>query len=201
MQIAIHGIGDRTIDQILRSFEKALRTHPKADHRFGIVHCQITHLSQLQKMKELGVMAYVQPVFLRSDQFIVSDRVGKELADTSYDWRTMEDMGIKMSFGSDCPIEPFDILPNMYFAVSRKNPGQETAWYPEHGVTMEEAIRAFTSGGAYASFSEDRRGRLLPGFSADFCVIDRDVTSLKTEALNEAKVLMTFVDGKKVYEA
>lgn len=201
MQIAIHGIGDRTIDQILRSFEKALRTHPKADHRFGIVHCQITHLSQLQKMKELGVMAYVQPVFLRSDQFIVSDRVGKELADTSYDWRTMEDMGIKMSFGSDCPIEPFDILPNMYFAVSRKNPGQETAWYPEHGVTMEEAIRAFTSGGAYASFSEDRRGRLLPGFSADFCVIDRDVTSLKTEALNEAKVLMTFVDGKKVYKA
>ena len=199
LQIAIHGIGDRTIDQILNSFEKTLRAHPRADHRHGIVHCQITHTEQLEKMRELGLMAYIQPVFIRSDQLIAEDRVGEDLAATSYDWRTMTDMGIHLGFGSDCPVEPFDILPNMYYAVAMKDPDKDKPWHPEHAVTVEEAIRAFTCEGAYASFAEDRRGRLLPGFTADFCVIDRDITSLPPEALNEAKVMMTFVDGKRVY--
>ena len=144
-------------------------------------------------------MAYIQPVFIRSDQWIVSDRVGEDLAETSYDWRTMTDMGIHLGLGSDCPVEPFDILPNMYYAIAMKNPGQKEAWHPEHGLTFEETVRGFTSEGAYAAFAEDRRGRLLPGFTADFCVIDRDITSLPPEALNEAKVLMTFVDGERVY--
>ena len=199
LQIAIHGIRDRTIDQILNSFEKALRSHPRADHRHGIVHCQITHPEQLQKMKELGLMAYIQPIFIRSDQWIAEDRVGKDLAATSYDWRTMTDMGIHLGFGSDCPVESFDIMPNMYYAVAMKDPDKKTPWHPEHAVTMEEAIRSFTAEGAYASFAEDRRGRLVPGFTADFCVIDRDITSLPPEALNEAKVIMTFVDGKRVF--
>ncbi|MBR3260824.1 MAG: amidohydrolase [Firmicutes bacterium] len=199
LQIAIHGIGDRTIDQILNSYEKALRAHPGADHRHGIVHCQITHPEQLQKMKELDLMAYIQPIFIRSDQWIAEDRVGKDLAATSYDWRSMTDMGIHLGFGSDCPVESFDIMPNMYYAVAMKDPDKKTPWHPEHAVTMEEAIRSFTAEGAYASFAEDRRGRLVPGFTADFCVIDRDITSLPPEALNEAKVIMTFVDGKRVF--
>ena len=199
LQIAIHGIGDRTIDQILNAFEKALRAYPRADHRHGIVHCQITHPSQLEKMRELGLMAYIQPIFVRSDQWIVSDRVGEDLTATSYDWRTMKDMGIHLGFGSDCPVEPFDILPNMYYAIAMKDPGQEKPWHPEHAVTLDEAIKSFTVEGAYASFAEDRRGRLLPGFTADFCVIDRDITELPMESLNEAEILMTFVDGKRVY--
>ena len=90
-------------------------------------------------------------------------------------------------------------MPNMYYAVAMKDPDKKTPWHPEHAVTMEEAIRSFTAEGAYASFAEDRRGRLVPGFTADFCVIDRDITSLSPEALNEAKVIMTFVDGKRVF--
>ena len=199
LQIAIHGIGDRTIDQILNSFEKALRAHPRAGHRHGIVHCQITHPEQLEKMKELGLMAYIQPIFIRSDQWIAEDRVGNDLAATSYDWRTMKDMGIHLGFGSDCPVESFDIMPNMYYAIAMKDPDKDKPWHPEHAVTMEEAIRSFTVEGAYASFAEDRRGRLLPGYAADFCVIDRDITSLPPESLNEAEVLMTFVDGKRAF--
>ena len=198
-QIAVHGIGDRTIDQILAAFEKALGEEPRENHRHGIVHCQITHPEQLEKMKELGVMAYVQPIFVKSDQWIVSERVGEDLAATSYDWRTMADFGIRMGFGSDCPVEPFDVLPNMYYAIMRKTPEQEEGWYPDHAVSFEEAVKGFTVEGAYAAFAEDRRGRLLPGYVADFCVIDRDLTSLPPEALNEARILMTFVDGKQIY--
>ena len=201
MQIAIHGIGDRTIDQIISSFEKALKAYPRTDHRHGIVHCQITHPEQLKKMKELGLMAYIQPIFLRSDQWIVTERVGEDLASTSYDWRTMTDMGIHLGFGSDCPVEPFDVLSNMYYAVEAKDPDKEIPWHPEHAVTLEEAIRSFTIEGAYASFSESRRGRILPGYAADFVVIDRDITALGPESLTEAKVLFSFVDGKEVYRS
>ena len=199
MQIAIHGIGDRCIDQILDAYEKALREFPRNEHRHGIVHCQITRPEQLERMKALGVMAYIQPVFLKADRHIAEARVGKELASTSYDWRKMLDMGIRLSGGSDCPVEPFDVMPNMYYAIKRKAPGEADGWFPEKGLSFDEAVRLFTSDGAYASLSGNRRGRLLPGFDADFCVIDRDITSLPPEALNEAQVLMTAVGGSVVY--
>ena len=196
MQIAIHGIGDRCIQQILDSFAHALEENPRDDHRHGIVHCQITRPEQLKEMQDMDIMAYIQPVFLKADQYIVEDRIGTELTRSSYDWRTMEDMGIHLAGGSDCPVEPFDILPNMYYALTCREPGNAEAWHPEKSLTLEEVIGLFTSDGAYASFSEDRRGRILPGFDADFVVLDRDITSLPAEALLEAKVLMTFVGGK-----
>ncbi len=199
MQIAVHGIGDRCIEQIISSFEKALSDFPRENHRHGIVHCQITHHSQLERMKAAGLMAYIQPIFIKADRRIVEERVGAELAASSYDWRKMLDMGIHLGAGSDCPVEPFDILPNMYYAVMRKEAGQENSWYPEKNLSLEEAINLFTTEGAYASFSEKTRGKLIPGYTADFCVIDRDITSMEPEALNYAKVMMTVVGGEVKY--
>ena len=178
---------------------KALEEDPREDHRHGIVHCQITRPEQLKSMQDMNIMAYIQPVFLKADQYIVEDRIGPELTSSSYDWRTMEDMGIRLAGGSDCPVEPFDILPNMYYALTCREPGNDEAWHPEKSLTLEETIRLFTSDGAYASFSEDRRGKILPGFDADFVVLDRDITTLPAEALLEAQVLKTFVGGKNVY--
>ncbi len=199
VQIAIHGIGDRCIDQILDAFELALKDSPRADHRHGIVHCQITRPDQLRRMQEMGIMAYIQPVFLKADQHIVEDRIGTELTKTSYDWRTMKDMGIHLSGGSDCPVEPFDILPNMYYAATCREPGADSPWYPEKALSLKETIDMFTSEGAYASFSEGRRGKLLPGYDADFTVLDRDITEGAPSSLLEAEVVMTVVGGKTVY--
>ena len=199
MQVAIHGIGDRCIEQILDTYETVLREAPRADHRHGIVHCQITRPGQLREMQEMDIMAYIQPVFIKADQHIVEDRVGSELTASSYAWRTMADLGIHLGGGSDCPVEPFDILPNMYYAVTCREPGAVRPWHPEKALTMNEAIRAFTTEGAYASFSEDRLGQLTPGFKADFTVLDRDVTALPPGSLLEARVLMTFVDGKQTF--
>jgi predicted amidohydrolase YtcJ len=199
MQIAIHGIGDRCIDQILDAFELALKDSPRADHRHGIVHCQITRPDQLRRMQEMGIMAYIQPVFLKADQHIVEDRIGTELTKTSYDWRTMKDIGIHLSGGSDCPVEPFDILPNMYYAATCKEPGADSPWYPEKALSLKETIDMFTSEGAYASFSERRRGKLLPGYDADFTVLDRDITEGAPSSLLEAEVVMTVVGGRPVY--
>ncbi len=199
MQIAIHGIGDRCIQQIIDACENALREYPRPDHRHGIVHCQITHPEDLRRMADLGMIAYIQPVFLKADQHIVEDRVGPELTASSYHWRAMKDLGIHMSGGSDCPIEPFDTLPNMYYAATCRQPGAEHAWHPEKALRMDEVFRLFTSEGAYASFSENTHGRLVPGYAADFTVIDRDISSLPPESLTEASIIMTFVDGRMIY--
>ena len=199
MQVAIHGIGDRCIEQILDSFEEALKADPRKDCRHGIVHCQITRPDQLRRMKDMDIMAYIQPVFLKADQHIVEDRIGKTLTETSYDWRTMKDMGIHLSGGSDCPVEPFDILPNMYYALTCCEPGSDTPWYPNKALSISEVIDLFTEEGAFASFSETRRGKLLPGYDADFTVLDTDITSGDPAYLLKATVLMTAVGGKTVY--
>lgn len=200
MQIAIHGIGDRCIYQILDAFELALKASPRKDHRHGIVHCQITRPDQLRRMQEMGIMAYIQPVFLKADQYIVEDRIGQELTKTSYDWRTMKDMGIHLSGGSDCPVEPFDILPNMYYALTCREPGNKDAWYPEKSLSLMETIELFTSEGRYSSFSENMRGKLLPGYDADFTVLDRDISKGDPSSLLEAEIVMTVVGGKIIYK-
>ncbi len=201
MQVAVHGIGDRCIEQILDTYEAVLREYPRPNHRHGIVHCQITRPDDIRRMADMGIMAYIQPVFLRADQHITEERIGPELTVTSYAWRAMADLGIHLGGGSDCPVEPFDVLPNMYYAVTCREPGADRPWYPQKALTLDETIRAFTSEGAYASFTEDRLGKLLPGFTADFTVVDRDVTVLPPESLCEAQTVMTFVDGKMIYEA
>ena len=105
-----------------------------------------------------------------------------------------------MSGGSDCPVEPFDILPNLEYAVTRTNPDTGTSWHTEHSLTLEEAIDAFTKEGAYASFSENVRGTLSVGKYADLVVLDRDLFDVSPSELHHVEVELTVVDGKIVYQ-
>ena len=104
MQVAVHTIGDGILDRVLESYEKALAEHPRADHRHGVVHCQITRPDQLKKIEEMGLHVYAQPIFLDYDIHMVTDRVGEELASTSYAFRTLMDAGVWVSSGTDCPV-------------------------------------------------------------------------------------------------
>lgn len=197
---AVHCIGDRALDMALDAIERAQRTLPSR-LRHGIVHCQITHESQLRRMAELNVQALVQPIFIDYDMSIVESRVGRELAKTSYSWRSMDDLGISVSFGSDCPVEPFATMPNIYTAVTRKNiTGDRGTYLPGQKMTMERAIRAYTAGSAYAAGEEDIKGTISAGKLADFIILDRDLFSLRDpEEILEAKVLETYVGGKREY--
>lgn len=201
---AIHAIGDRTVEQCLNAIEYARKADPAGKLRHGIVHCQITDKELLSRFKELDALALIQPIFLDYDSHIVEARVGKELASTSYGWKTMIDLGVHASFGTDCPVESFATMPNIYAAVTRKNiTGKEKAVFcPEECVSMEEAIYAYTVEGAYASAEEEVKGAIAAGMLADFIVLDQDLFSLtdQEEILN-TRVLRTYVDGQLVYEA
>lgn len=200
MQIAVHCIGDAALEQALTALETVQYRNPRTDCRHGIVHCQIMDHAQQLRFQQSSLLAYIQPVFLRSDMHIADDCVGTELGDQSYNWRRFADLHVHMSGGSDCPVEPFDILPNLESAVTRTNPDTGVSWHPEHSLTLEEAIAAFTKEGAYASFSENVRGTLTAGKYADLVVLDQDLFSIPPSEIHNVEVALTVVAGKVVYE-
>ena len=201
MQIAIHCIGDAAIEMAVDSFQQVMLAAPRTDPRHGIVHCQITDMKLIERMKKLNLLAYVQPIFIRYDRHIIDSRVGKELGNTSYNWRAFADKKIHLSGGSDCPVEKFDILPNIYCAVTGKNPENEAdpAWHPENCLTLDEAIKSFTIEGAYAAFQENERGTISVGKYADMTVLDKDIYHIPQDEIKNIAVDMTIVNGVVKY--
>jgi len=109
-------------------------------------------------------------------------------------------MGVHICGSSDCPVEAFDILPNICYCVTRAKKDGSKTWYPENGITVDEAVRMFTLEGAYASFEESVKGSITVGKLADLVVIDKDIYTLKPEEIQHAQVEMTVVDGQVIYE-
>lgn len=200
--VAIHGIGDRAIEMSLDAIEYAQKMAPGHNPRHGIVHCQITDEELLNRFKKLEVLAFIQPIFIDYDMNIVRDRVGDKLADTSYAWKTMVNKDIHASFGTDCPVESFNTMPNIYSAVARKNiSGDEKKTYlPNEIMSMDEALKAYTIEGAYASGEENIKGSISIGKLADFILLDKDLYNLSSdEEILDTNVVKTFVGGKLVY--
>ena len=201
--VAIHAIGDRAVEMSLDAIEYAQKKYPDKNLRHGIVHCQITDDALLNRIKELNVIAYIQPIFIDYDMNIVYERVGRDLAETSYAWKTMINKGIHASFGTDSPVEKFDTMPNIYSAVTRKGIAGEVKkiYLPNEKLSMDEALRAYTVEGAYASCEEDIKGSIAAGKLADFILLDRDLYNLSDdEEILSTQVIETYVDGKSVYK-
>ena len=198
--LVAHCIGDAALEQMLNTIQRVSREFPYADRRNGIIHCQIMDAQQQDRFKEMNLVAYVQPVFIKADSKVVDDCVGAELGRQSYNWRRYEDLGVHMCGGSDCPVEPMDVLPNLYYAVTRRDGRNGTEWYPENGVTLDEAVEMFTKEAAYASYDEARYGTLTVGKYADLVVLDRDIYTRPLEELFDTQVMMTMVEGEVVYE-
>ncbi len=201
MQIAVHAIGDGALDMLLSAYEKALKEHPSDDHRHGVVHCQITRKDQLEKIASLGLHVYAQGIFLDYDAKIVHERVGNALADTSYRWKTLMKMGVRVSNGTDSPVELPDALKCMQLAVTRQPVDRSTPPYlPEEAFTVEEALQSYTSAGAYASFEENIKGEMLPGMLADFTVLEESPFDISSDRIRNIPVLSVYLGGNKVWQ-
>lgn len=199
MQAAIHAIGDGILDDILAAYEKALKEHPRQDHRHGVVHCQIMRPDQIAKFKELSLHTYVQSIFLDYDIHIVEERVGKDRAKSSYNFKTLYQNG-HMSNGSDCPVELPDVMAGIQCAVSRTTLRDHMGPYlPEQALNVQEAIDSFTKEGAYASFEEESKGQIKEGMLADFVILSRNPFETDAGSLSRIQVLETYVGGQKVY--
>ena len=201
MQVAVHAIGDACLDAVLDAFEAALKEHPRKDHRHGIVHCQITRPDQLRRIRDLGLHVYAQSVFLDYDNHIVEARVGRERAQSSYNWKTLTDMGVSVSNGSDCPVELPDVMKGIQCAVTRTSLDGTGPYLPSQAFSVEEALDSFTARGAEASFEENVKGKIAPGFMVDFTVLDRDPFTTDPADLHTIKTESCYLGGRRVYAA
>lgn len=201
MQIAAHCIGDGSMEMVFDSIDKAYEKWGKKSLRHGIVHCQITDKQLLQRFRDLDVSAYVQPIFIDYDHKIVEKRVGKEKTETSYNFKTLMDMKVHVSGGSDCPVEPCDVLPNIYCAVTRKGLDglPKNGFLPDQKISVYDAVKMFTEEGSFITYEEKIKGQIKKGMVADLVVIDRDIFNISPKEIKDAQVTMTIFDGKVVF--
>lgn len=200
MPVAVHCIGDAAAKQTIDAIENAAKKHPDIKLRHGIVHAQILSDELVNRMKELNIQAYIQPVFIQSDMDMAEDRIGDRIK-TSYNWRTLADEGIHISMGTDSPVEDMEPIANIYSAVTRKSissPDRQP-WHPEESLTLDEAIKFYTEASAYAAGDEDKKGKIKKGYLADMTVLDKDIYAVPAEEIKDIKVAMTVVGGEITY--
>ncbi len=200
IQLAVHAIGDRTMDQLLSIFEELL--DEKEDKRPRLIHCQITNQGLIERMGRLKVIADIQPGFLPTDLKMVEARVGVARGKDSYAWKSMLKAGVKVAGGSDCPIESFNPFLGIYGAVTRKDyEGNPTeGWNLEECLSIEESIGLYTTGSSYATFEENNKGKIQEGYFADFLIIQEDIKAIPTTSLKDVNVLETYVAGECKYK-
>ena len=202
LQMIVHAIGDRAINTQLNIFERVTKENGARDRRFRIEHAQHIAPADIPRFGQLGVIPSMQPYHAIDDGRWAENVIGHERAKTTYAFRSLRDAGARLAFGSDWFVAPPTPLEGIYAAVTRRtlderNPG---GWIPEQKITVEEALRAYTIDGAYASFEEGIKGSLERGKLADIVVIDRDLTNIPPETIRDAKIVMTIVGGKVVSE-
>lgn len=200
MQVVTHAIGDAAIEETISHY-KDVNGGGNNELRHGVVHYQITDHETHARMAKAGILAFVQPIFLHYDLHIVEDRVGKVLAATSYAFRTLDRLGVPVSYGSDAPVEDPNPFRGLYCAVARKDLSGDPAdgFHPEECVDICDAVDRYTIGSAYAEFQENRKGRIAPGYLADLIVLDRDIFTVPVEEIPGTKVDLTMVGGKIVF--
>jgi len=202
-QVAVHAIGDQANATVLDAIEEMSDTYT-GDRRWRIEHAQIVDPADLPRFARHGTIASMQPTHETSDWRMAEARMGVERLQGSYAWRSMLDNHVPLAFGSDYPVESPNPFPGLAAAISRQDAeGQPPGgWLPAQRLTREEAFAAFTRGGAYAGFAEDRLGTLEPGHLADFIFVDHDIFDVETTAqqIRETQVLETYLAGAKVWD-
>lgn len=203
----VHAIGDEAIDALLDLFEAAMGENPGASPRLRIIHTQVLRDAEVaRRMAAHGIVAEVQPFHAIDDMRWMEDRIG-ERGRWAYAFRTLEEAGVLLSFGSDWPGTnaswyPSNPLLGIYAAVTRQTVDGEPAggWFPEERISLETALRAYTVHNAWAAGQEAEKGRLEPGLLADLVVLDRDPFEVSASELDEVRVLLTMVGGRVVHD-
>lgn len=200
--IGIHAIGDRGNFTVLNAYANALLQNQPRPRRHRVEHAQLVRLQDIPLFKEMGTLASMQPTHCTSDMRWAEARAGKERCKGAYAWRSFLNAGVPLAFGTDWAVEPLNPMGGLYAAVTRQDleTGEpKGGWFPEQRLTMEEAVRAYTFGSAYAQFREHELGSITVGKLADLVVLDKDIFSVPPREVLTTSVVMTVVDGKIVY--
>jgi predicted amidohydrolase YtcJ len=202
LQVIIHAIGDRANDLILTIYEQVERENGEHDRRFRIEHAQHLRAQDIPRFARDKVIASMQPYHAIDDGRWAEKRIGKERAKTTYAFRSLLDSGAVLAFGTDWTVAPMDPLLSVFAAVTRRTLDGKNVngWVPEQKISVEEAVRAYTVGSAYAEFQETVKGSITPGKLADLVILSRDIFKIDPKDIESTKVVMTILDGRVIYE-
>lgn len=203
LSVCIHAIGDEANGRLLDIFAASAKANGDRDRRFRIEHVQHLRPEDYKRFKELGVVASMQPYHVVDDARWAEGRIGKKRCESSYAFRSLLDAGAVLAFGSDWPVVPLDVPAGIDAAVNRRSPDGKhpDGWFPAQKITAEEAVAAYTTGGAFAAFQENERGSLTVGKVADFVLLSRDILAKgDRDRIADTKVTLTVVGGKVVYQ-
>jgi predicted amidohydrolase YtcJ len=199
-QVAVHGNGDASIDDILDAFEEAQRRAPREDARHIIVHAQMAREDQLDRMRELGII----PSFFVLHTYYWGDRhrdifMGPERAARMSPTRSAADRGIRFTLHCDTPVVPMEPLRLVWSAVNRVSSSGAPIG-PDQRITARQALRAVTIDAAWQHFEEAEKGSLEVGKLADMVILSRSPLE-DPERIDEIRVLETVIGGRTVHRA
>lgn len=199
-QTAVHAIGDAANEDVLNAIEELSETYT-GDRRWRIEHAQIVDVADLSRFGEHGTIASMQPLHQTSDRIMAEARLGEDRLGGAYAWRSILEVGGKLAFGSDAPVEPADAFAGLAVAISRTDANGEPfgGWRAQEAVSREQALAGFTADAAYAGFADGRFGRLVPGERADFLFVDRDPMLASPADIRETEIREVWVGGQRVF--
>jgi predicted amidohydrolase YtcJ len=204
ISVAAHAIGDRAVRMALDALEKSKagrRPDDTAPLHNRIEHAQLVSLVDLGRFASLGVIASIQPIHATSDRYM-ADKAWGTRSSIGYPMRSLAENGVRLAFGSDAPVEEPDPIQGIFAAVTRKRHDElsQPGWHTEQCLTVEEAVRGYTTGAAYASGQEHIKGSITPGKLADFVILSKDIFTVNPLEIADTKILGTVVGGKVVFD-
>jgi predicted amidohydrolase YtcJ len=201
-QLNFHAIGDRANRVTLDVFEAVAKANGPRDRRDRIEHAQVLAPEDLPRLAKLKVIASMQPSHETTDMRWAESRVGPDRVKGAYAWASLQKSGARLAFGTDYPVEVVSPFRGLYACVTRALPDGTPAggWQPQEKISLDDCIRAYTTGSAYAEFEEGKKGELKIGQYADFIVLSNDLTKVPPADYVKTEVLRTVVDGRTVYE-
>jgi predicted amidohydrolase YtcJ len=207
LQLTVHAIGDEANNVLLNYLEELEKQNGKRDRRFRLVHAQVIAPDDFKRLGRLGVVAEVQPFHLSDDMRWMEERIGKKRCETAYAFKSIQQSGATLSFGTDWPGTsaseyPINPMLGLYAAVTRQTVSGQPAggWFPEQRISIEDAIRAYTLNTAYANFEEKTKGSIEVGKLADLAVLSNNLLRVEPKQFLTTDVLYTVVGGKIVYQ-
>jgi predicted amidohydrolase YtcJ len=203
LQVMIHAIGDRANHEILSIFEQVTKKNGARDRRLRIEHAQHLRAQDIPRFGRAKVVASMQPYHCADDGRWAEKRIGPERAKGTYAFRSLLDSGATLAFGSDWTVAPLDPMQGIAAAVTRRtlDGKHPNGWVPGQKIAVEEAVRAYTLGSAYAEFADPSKGSLTVGKLADAVMLDQDIFTIDPSQIEKARVVLTVMDGRIVFEA
>lgn len=202
-QIYTHAIGDKAVRTALDAYEMAQSVNAPRERRHRVEHIETIHPDDIHRFGKLGVLASMEPIHADPGSMEVwSKAIGAERLPWSFAWASLQKEGAMLVYSSDWPAcLSLDPIQGIHIAVNRKTASgfPENGWVPEQAISIEKALQAYTWAGAYASFEENKKGKIQPDQLADLVVLSQDLFTIDKSKIHQTTVVMTIFNGEVIY--